>query len=187
MRRVRAEAAGIECFRLMQHPFGEAIRRRRLTADFVAQSPYHHRRVVSVARDHLAQLLETVGHDVAVRLGPHALKRVGAPRGHFALHENAVTVAVVEYSLGLRPVHARENAIELLQVAAIVLDPLRRFRHAEIRMTTGHALDAHQANLLAVQMECTALYLESPDAKRRPDVMALLAIIDRRFEAIEVR
>src|SRR6516225_5078854 len=104
---------GIELFHLCEQALCELIRGGMLATNFVAKSPKYDRGVIAVARNHFAHLFEAVRENVGVRLSVHALESVPAPSGNLALHENAVTVAVVEDTSVLWPMNACENAIQV--------------------------------------------------------------------------
>ncbi len=121
--------------------------------------------MVAVARDHLAKLFERVLHDDARRLAIHALEGVAAPGGDLGLDEDAVAVAVVEHAAILLPVHARVDAVEVLHVGVVVIDPRRRLGHAVFRIAPGHAFDSHEADALAVQVEAAIAGFDPANAE----------------------
>src|SRR6516164_5257575 len=103
VRGIGTETMWVELFHLLKHVLCELIGRGKLATDFIAKSPNDDRRVIAVARNHLAHLLKAVLENVGVRLIGHAFERFPAPSWDFALNENAVTVAVVKDTTVLRP------------------------------------------------------------------------------------
>src|SRR5437879_13080284 len=112
-----------------------------LATDLVAKSPYDDGRVIAVARNHLAHLLEAVRNNVGVRLIGHAFESVRAPNRDFALNENAVTVAIIEDTSVLWPMDARENTVQMFQVVVVVADPAVRLGHAELGIAHRRPFD----------------------------------------------
>ena len=147
------QPARIQALGLFVHPLGEGVSRRILAVNLVADAPRENARVIAVALDHLAKLLEAVVHDVGRGLRAHVLECRPAPGGHLGLNQNSVPVAPIEHAAVLRPVYAGVDAIQFLEIRMVVRDPLRGFGHAEFRIAAGHALGAHQAHALAVQEE----------------------------------
>ncbi len=125
--------------------------------------------------------------DIGIGFCSHAGKCVVAPRGNFALHQNAVPVAVVKNPLILGPMNARKDAIQIFQVLMIVSDPFAGLRHSKFRIAPRHALDTHQPHALAIQEKTAALNLEFPDAKSSCQSMSLLSASYRRNKPIEIR
>src|SRR5260370_5761445 len=93
----------------------------------------------------------------------HASKCVVAPGRNFSLHKNAVSVAVFENSLILRPMNTRKHAVQMFQVVMMVRDPLAGLRHSNFRIAPRPALDSHQTNALTVQLKPAAFSLHFPD------------------------
>ena len=87
-------------------------------------------------------------------------------------------IAVVENSFVLRPMNAREHAIQMFQIIVIVRDPLAGFRHSKFRIAPRHALDSHQPHVLAVQIKPVALGFEFPDPECNRELMSFLSACD---------
>lgn len=109
--------------------------------------------MVAVARNQLAQLFQSIFHDVGIGLGAHFREGVRTPCRNFALHQYPVTVAVLENSPVLGPMGARENTIQMFQVGMIACYPVARFCHSELWITACHAFHTHQPHPLAVQVK----------------------------------
>ena len=134
---------GVETAGSFGHAPDESSCRWIMAVHFVAESPGDNRRVVAVARNHLAQLFESVLHDFGRGLVGHAVERGRAPGRKFFLNQNAMAIAVVQHAFVLLPVHAGKNTVELFQVLVVVPDPLLGFRHAVLWIAARHALHAH--------------------------------------------
>src|SRR5580658_2683980 len=115
--------------------------------------------MVAITRDHLAQLLQTILHDLRVGLRPHSTEGFFSPCGDLALHQNAVAIAVVQDAFILRPMDAGEDAIQMLHLRMIALDLFRRLRHAELWIAPRHAFCTHESYGLAIEPERTTYYL----------------------------
>jgi len=79
--------------------------------------------------------------DIHIGFCSHTGKCVVAPGWDFALHQNAVPVAVVVNPLILRQMNARKEAIQIFQVVVIVSDPFAGLRHSKFRIAPRHTLD----------------------------------------------
>src|SRR2546426_7028809 len=126
----------------------------------------------------LFRSLQGVLQDTGIGFCSHASKCVVAPGRNFALHQNAVPVAIVENSFILRPMNARKHAIQMFQVVMIVRDPLAGLCHSKFRIAPRHAFDTHQPNALTVQIKPAALSLECPDPERNWELMSFLSACD---------
>ena len=128
--------------------------------------------MIPVTRDHLPQLFQAVPHDGIGRLRSHPFEGAATPGGDFGLDQDAVVVAVVEYAAVLLPVNARVDAVQLLHVRVIMRDPCGGFRHTELRIAARHALHAHQAHALAVQIKGAVARLDPAHAESFRVLMA---------------
>jgi hypothetical protein len=142
--------------------------------------------MIAVLLNQLAQLLEAVFHDVVSGFCAHAGEGFEAPGGDFQLHQDAVTIAVVENALVLRPMNSGEDAVQILQIAVIVLDPFGRLGHAEFGIASGHALDPHQAHGLSIEVELAIFDFELANAEACFALMFLPAVGDLQFEPVQV-
>src|ERR1700722_3548852 len=144
---------------------GELIRRRILAINLIAQPPGNNGRVIEVASNHLAQLLQSIFQNVPVGLSAHAIERVWPPGRNFGLYQDAVAVAIIQHPLVLRPVHTGEYAIQMFHVLMVMSDPFGWFCHPELWIAPGHAFHAHKAHPLAIQVKSTVYYVELPYTK----------------------
>ena len=135
IRGVRTQPPRVETLGLPEHPPDESLGDRVLAVDLVAQAPGKDAGVVAVPGDHLAELLEAVLGDLLEQVPFEPREGARAPGRHFDLDEDPLPVAIVEDPAVLLPVDARENAVELLQVVVVMVDPGPRFGHAEGRVT----------------------------------------------------
>ena len=188
VRGVGARPGGVEFICLSQHILGELRGWRILTVDLVAKAPGDYARVVAVLLDHLAQLLQAILLERPLKLRRHLLERFGAPRRHFELHQHAVAVAPVEQAAILHPMNSGEDAVEVLHVRVVVLNPIERFRHSVIRVAAGHAFDTHQTNRLVVELEAAVLHFEAADAEDLRDAVENRGILrdQSRFRPVKV-
>ena len=171
-----------------EHLPDEFLSDRVLAVDLVAEAPGKDAGMVPVAADHLAELRESVRRDRLELVRVHSLERLRAPGGHLDLDEDAVAVAIVQHPAVLLPVDPGQDAVELLQVLVVVVDPRRRLGHAEVGLAAGHALDADQPDRLAVEEELRAPDLDLADAERRGQTVHDLAFPgDRDLQDVEVR
>lgn len=69
----------------------------------------------------------------------------------------------------------------------VVNDPAFRLGHTEFGMAAAHALDAHQADTLIVEVECAIFDFEAADAKRGGKQMGCAGVRDNDLETIEMR
>ncbi len=117
----------------------------------------------------------------------HPFESVRTPRRNLELHKNPMPVAIIEDPLVLRPVHASENAIQIFQVAMVVVNPFRGFGHAPSRMAACHALDAHQPHRFAVEMKLPIPDFEFSCAKLGGAGVRRLLISDGPFKLVKLR
>ena len=100
------------------------------------------------------------------------------PGRHFLLHQDSVAVAEIENAAVLWPVHAREDAVQILHVAVIAVDPLRGFRKAQFRMAARHAFHTDQRNLLAIQVERRSANLELANSEMFDELVTARWIVE---------
>ena len=74
--------------------------------------------------------------------------------------------------------HAREDAVQILHVAVIAVDPLRGFRKAQFRMAAGHAFHTDQRNLLSVEVEGWTANLELANSERFDELVLARWIVE---------
>ncbi len=128
VRRVGAQPPRIEPLRFRQQPPRERRRYRILPVDLVAQSPGHDARDGSRRSRSSRAIVPDRCPESPSKAARHPLKCVPAPGRHFGLHQNAVAVAVIEHAPVLRPVHAREHAVQLFQIVVVVRESSLRVR-----------------------------------------------------------
>src|SRR5215475_9484176 len=102
--------------------------------------------MIAIPRNHLAQLIQAVFHDISIGLGPHGLESSGTPGRDLRLHENPVAVAIVEDTYVLWPVNTGEDTIQALQGIVVVGDPFVRFSHAKLWIAARHPFHTHESD-----------------------------------------
>src|SRR5215475_6509071 len=157
-----------------------------LTAHFIAKPPTDNGRVIAVARNHLAHLRETVCQDIGVWLVRHSLEGVPTPSGDFALQEDALPVAKIEDATILGPMDARESTIQKFQIVMIVDDPTFRLGHSEFWIAPRHALDAHQAHRLSVEVKGAVLDFELTHTKGSGQGVSFTAVRDEELNPVKI-
>ena len=68
------------------------------------------------------EAVPAIFENIRVRLFAHPLECIRAPGRNFALDQNSVTVALIEYAPVLLPVHARKHTVQFFEVVMVVLD-----------------------------------------------------------------
>jgi len=81
------------------------------------------------------------------------------------LEKDSVPVAIIESAPVLLPVNAGEHAVQVLEIVMVVLDPRFRLGHAKLGIAARHALNAHQANALAVEVKSAIRDLDRAHAE----------------------
>jgi hypothetical protein len=59
--------------------------------------------MIPVSGNHLAELLQSIFHNVRIRLGVHPIECLCSPRGDLGLHEDTVAVTVIQNTFVLGP------------------------------------------------------------------------------------
>ena len=103
----------------------------------------------------------------SVWLTTHAIEGIRSPHRDFGLYENSVAIAVIQDAFVLRPVDAREDAVQMFHVGVVVCNPFSWLCHAKLWIAPGHAFHAHQAHALAIKVEGAIANLKPSHAECR--------------------